>query len=247
MAFSPFNYFRRNQKTFFAILTVIVMFMFVLQFGQGAFFSALPRMLGGRSGDTLAVVDGHKVTTRDLDEMRVRRNWANTFMAQAHSKATERVAGYVEKLPPVRVKLANPRATFEQKNLGVAAAIDDNASINVGKTDVSGIAYKGKTARGGVLQAFSLDKGKFTSLELAAVQDALEETPTVVPEVPPAPVHDPNEERLVASVARFAVTQVKDVMTPRPDIVAMPEDPLRDITATERVSFVMKDGVVVKQ
>ena len=33
----------------------------------------------------------------------------------------------------------------------------------------------------------------------------------------------------------------------RADIVAMPEDPLRDITATERVSFVMKDGVVVKQ
>jgi imidazolonepropionase-like amidohydrolase len=28
------------------------------------------------------------------------------------------------------------------------------------------------------------------------------------------------------------------------DIVAMPEDPLRDITATERVSFVMKGGVV---
>ena len=32
----------------------------------------------------------------------------------------------------------------------------------------------------------------------------------------------------------------------RADIVAMPEDPLRDITATERLSFVMKDGVVVR-
>ena len=31
------------------------------------------------------------------------------------------------------------------------------------------------------------------------------------------------------------------------DIVAMPDDPLQDITATERVSFVMKDGVVVKR
>ena len=29
------------------------------------------------------------------------------------------------------------------------------------------------------------------------------------------------------------------------DIVAMPDDPLQDITATERVSFVMKDGIVV--
>ena len=41
------------------------------------------------------------------------------------------------------------------------------------------------------------------------------------PEVPPAPVHDPNEGRLVDAVARFALTQVRDVMTPRPDIVAL--------------------------
>jgi imidazolonepropionase-like amidohydrolase len=33
----------------------------------------------------------------------------------------------------------------------------------------------------------------------------------------------------------------------RADLVAMRDDPLHDITATERVSFVMKDGVVVKR
>jgi hypothetical protein len=33
-----------------------------------------------------------------------------------------------ESQPPVRVKLVNPRATFEQKGLPVAAAIDDNAT-----------------------------------------------------------------------------------------------------------------------
>ena len=49
-----------------------------------------------------------------------------------------------------------------------------------------------------------------------------EEMPTPVPEVPPAPVHDTNEDRLITAVARFANTHVKDVMTPRPDIVALP-------------------------
>jgi magnesium and cobalt exporter, CNNM family len=41
-------------------------------------------------------------------------------------------------------------------------------------------------------------------------------------EVPPPPVQEENEGRLVDAVTRFSVTQVRDVMTPRPDIVAMP-------------------------
>jgi len=32
----------------------------------------------------------------------------------------------------------------------------------------------------------------------------------------------------------------------RADIIAMPGDPTMDITATERVSFVMKEGIIVK-
>jgi CBS domain containing-hemolysin-like protein len=53
---------------------------------------------------------------------------------------------------------------------------------------------------------------------------ALDETKPprfAAPEVPPAPVHDPDEGRLVEAVARFAETLVRDVMTPRPDIVAV--------------------------
>ena len=40
-------------------------------------------------------------------------------------------------------------------------------------------------------------------------------------EVPPPPVHEANEGRLVDAVARFSMTVVRDVMTPRPDIVAV--------------------------
>jgi putative hemolysin len=41
-------------------------------------------------------------------------------------------------------------------------------------------------------------------------------------DVPPAPVHDENQDRLVDAVARFSQTQVRQVMTPRPDVVAIP-------------------------
>jgi CBS domain containing-hemolysin-like protein len=56
----------------------------------------------------------------------------------------------------------------------------------------------------------------------AAGQAAEPDEITIVPEVPPAPVHDPDEGRLVDAVNRFAETLVRDVMTPRPDIVAVP-------------------------
>ncbi len=51
-----------------------------------------------------------------------------------------------------------------------------------------------------------------------------EEMPTPVPEVPPPPVHDADEDRLTAAVMRFGTTNVKDVMTPRPDIVGLPAE-----------------------
>ena len=60
------------------------------------------------------------------------------------------------------------------------------------------------------------------SLRKRAAQAAEQEEITAVPEVPPAPVHDPDEDRLVDAVNRFAQTLVRDVMTPRPDIVAVP-------------------------
>ncbi len=41
-------------------------------------------------------------------------------------------------------------------------------------------------------------------------------------EVPPPPVHDEDEGRLIEAVTRFEMTLVRDVMTPRPDIVSIP-------------------------
>jgi CBS domain containing-hemolysin-like protein len=49
----------------------------------------------------------------------------------------------------------------------------------------------------------------------------LQDPPSTPPDLPPPPVHDANEARLVDSLARFSETQVREVMTPRPDIVAI--------------------------
>jgi CBS domain containing-hemolysin-like protein len=53
---------------------------------------------------------------------------------------------------------------------------------------------------------------------LAALDDT---KPPPLREVPPPPVHEPDEGRLVEALARFAETPVRDVMTPRPDLVAV--------------------------
>jgi putative hemolysin len=42
------------------------------------------------------------------------------------------------------------------------------------------------------------------------------------PEVPPPPVQDPDEDRLVDALVRFSQTMVREVMTPRPDLAAAP-------------------------
>jgi len=55
----------------------------------------------------------------------------------------------------------------------------------------------------------------------SALAELDETKPPPLREVPPPPVHDQDEGRLVEAVARFAETLVRDVMTPRPDIVAV--------------------------
>jgi magnesium and cobalt exporter, CNNM family len=80
----------------------------------------------------------------------------------------------------------------------------------------------------------------------AAGESALAELDDTKPpplrEVPPPPVHDQDEGRLVDAVARFAETLVRDVMMPRPDIVtvaaAAPVEELRRIFRETKYSRV---------
>jgi CBS domain containing-hemolysin-like protein len=58
-------------------------------------------------------------------------------------------------------------------------------------------------------------------LEPGPPPEAEEVAKPAAPEVPPPPIREPDEGRLVDSLERFSETQVREVMTPRPDVVAI--------------------------
>jgi hypothetical protein len=86
MAYNPFNIFRRNQKAIFAVITVFIMFTFVLSSGLSGsadFFNWLPEWLGrkaGKKGDFVCKLDGEKVYKGTLQQLQFQRVMANRFM-----------------------------------------------------------------------------------------------------------------------------------------------------------------------
>ncbi|OWK35941.1 cell envelope integrity protein TolA [Fimbriiglobus ruber] len=119
MAFNPFDVFRRNQKILFAVLTIIVMFTFVLSFGKGDFFDSVQRWLGtrgARGGRTVALVEGKKVTDYELDQLRGRRSVVNQYMAEAGERAVfnlqKQVAEGTKEMSPERRQVVQQFLAF---------------------------------------------------------------------------------------------------------------------------------------
>jgi hypothetical protein len=82
MAFNPFHRFRKHQKAFFAVLTIVCMIVFIFQFGAGDVFQrALGWFGAGRGkGQLVAKINGTKIYESDLAELLHRRQMANGFM-----------------------------------------------------------------------------------------------------------------------------------------------------------------------
>jgi hypothetical protein len=82
MAFNPFHRFRKHQKVFFAILTIICMITFVFQFGAGDVFTRGLAWFGavGHKGDVVATLYGDKVYESDFEHVRRQRRLANEFI-----------------------------------------------------------------------------------------------------------------------------------------------------------------------
>ncbi|MBA4191685.1 MAG: hypothetical protein C0467_27210 [Planctomycetaceae bacterium] len=104
MAYNPFNIFRRNQKAIFAVVTVFIMFTFVLSSGLGGgadFFDWLPRWLGakGQRGDVVCTIDGTKVYEAELTNtrngLRYQRVMANKYMSLAAMMTMDRLESSV--------------------------------------------------------------------------------------------------------------------------------------------------------
>ena len=91
MAYSPFDFFRKNQKIIMGGVVIFIMFTFVLSFGRGDFFDWLPRWLGSKKskGEVLAVIDGETIRETEASQIRAKRNLANQYMAIAAGKALE--------------------------------------------------------------------------------------------------------------------------------------------------------------
>lgn len=98
MAFNPFDVFRRNTKTLMALLTVFVMIMFVVSFGQGDLFDMLARWTASsaRTGKEIGTLEGRKVYTHDLAELDEGRVLANQYMFTAANIAQLKLLNYIQ-------------------------------------------------------------------------------------------------------------------------------------------------------
>lgn len=100
MAFNPFDTFRKNSKALLAVLTIFIMFVFVLSsgIGGGDFFDWLARAFGGRDsrGSMMGEIDGHEYHKQELDEIRQQRAAANAFMLAAVTVCDNELSSQIE-------------------------------------------------------------------------------------------------------------------------------------------------------
>src|SRR5262245_56200495 len=96
MAFNPFHRFRKHQKVIFAVLTILIMFVFVLSTGtRGDFFTdVLPRFFGGagkNQGPYVATVYGSKLYEKELLDQGRKQQMASVLVGALTNAAVNAV------------------------------------------------------------------------------------------------------------------------------------------------------------
>lgn len=92
MAFHPFGFFRKRQKTLLAGLTILSMFIFILTGFSGSIVDRVNGWFGaGGRGDKSEVtkLDGTVITVSDVEHARLNRRIADAFMMRAVASAAQ--------------------------------------------------------------------------------------------------------------------------------------------------------------
>lgn len=119
MAFNPFESFRKNSKAMLAVLTIFIMFLFVLSTGGGGsdFFDWFARQFGGDDNRkaVFGEIDGTEYRSTDLDEVRQQRAAANLFMLTAIDRADSALLAQIEQdLKDNRIRDQNVQKSLSQ-------------------------------------------------------------------------------------------------------------------------------------
>jgi hypothetical protein len=115
MAFNPFHAFRKHQKVFFAVLTIVCMFVFILSFGPGDIKSWFAGAGQGR-GDKVVALYGRDLYTNDLTAISKSRQLANEFIFAALSAAQTEASKDVQDYKPEKPDAADE--TFQRLSEG---------------------------------------------------------------------------------------------------------------------------------
>ena len=134
MAYNPFNIFRRNQRAIFSVVTVFIMFTFVLSSGLGGgndFFDWFPRWFGSKTkkGEQFCTIDGTRIYSQDVAQVRAKRVMARRFMELATQQALSALSRTLSEqraqatpliVQQIQQALANPQefARMSQSILG---------------------------------------------------------------------------------------------------------------------------------
>ncbi len=103
MAFNPFHRFRKHQKAIYAVLAIICMFVFILQFGRGDAIERALHLIGysRAKGEVVTTLYNKKIREGDLQLLTQQRREASEFLQilceQAHIKGLSEANALINK------------------------------------------------------------------------------------------------------------------------------------------------------
>ena len=144
MAFNPFHRFRKHQKVIFAVMAIVCMFVFVLQFGKGDFFDRAASLFGGgkTQGPLVATVYGTKVYEKELVDQSRRQQAASALVAALMVEAVDSALNDAAALKPAKDSDIDKVRTNIQTRRGFQGVDEDLKTVSRLKQEIEGKSGK---------------------------------------------------------------------------------------------------------